>query len=323
MLDEFFPGMEIVGWMQSQPSYGVYLNQHYAAYHLRQFKKPYHVLFVVDPLERANGFYMANQAALTPADRLAEVSGYFIYYEKNTNMHEYMLANKSLDYTAADPNYIEVTPMEYTAEGDYDSYHEPDYGFEKNEGRFTMMGREPEDVIRRHQANKAKRKGQVSAQKRATNLLGSLSAVLFVVAFVMGVSLIRNQERIERMELEIRQLITAHRNLSQHVASGELAPVFAEVAQQEYPTYIYDTNADTPTPETAIETAILPTAPDEQEAIIPPTPEAYTIQPGDSLIAISIRFFGDAGMVEEILALNGIEDPDLIVAGRTIALPQR
>jgi len=40
MLDEHFPGLEIVGWMQSQPSYGTYLNQHYASYHMRQCPKP-------------------------------------------------------------------------------------------------------------------------------------------------------------------------------------------------------------------------------------------------------------------------------------------
>ena len=50
MLARYFEGMEIVGWMQSQPSYGVYLNQHYAAYHMREFTKTNQVLFVMDPL---------------------------------------------------------------------------------------------------------------------------------------------------------------------------------------------------------------------------------------------------------------------------------
>ncbi|MCL1877818.1 MAG: LysM domain-containing protein [Defluviitaleaceae bacterium] len=63
--------------------------------------------------------------------------------------------------------------------------------------------------------------------------------------------------------------------------------------------------------------------PYEEAAIIAPIPETYTIQPGDSLLAISLRFFGDANMVYAILELNGLEDPDMIIAGRTISLPRR
>ena len=115
MLDEHFPMMEIVGWMQSQPSYGTYLNQHYATYHLRQFRKAYQVMYVLDPIERANAFYTPDPDALTPSERMTEVSGYFIYYEKNVNMHEYMLANKIVEYTPKKPTLIERTPMEYAS----------------------------------------------------------------------------------------------------------------------------------------------------------------------------------------------------------------
>lgn len=355
VLDEHFSGMEIVGWMQSQPSYGTYLNQHYGAYHLRQFKKPYQVLFVVDPLEKTNAFYMANPSALTPSDRVAEIPGYFIYYEKNTNMHEYMLANKSLDYTAKSPTYVELTPMEYATDSHdpYEAYDsaglDDDEEYESTvEGRYRVdspQDLQPEDIIRRHQANKERRKGYLMENKRAVNLLASLCAVLFVVSFVMGVGLIRNQDRIERMEGEMRQLATAHRNLFAQVSSssGELAPVFAEApppqqleAIEEPPAYedTFEPSAAVPATQPPAATAppattppqpvaAVPTAPGEQEALIPAIPEAYTIQPGDSLIAISIRFFGDPGMVDEILALNGLDDPDHIVAGRTIALPRR
>ena len=145
----------------------------------------------------------------------------------------------------------------------------------------------------------------------------------------MGVGLIRNQDRIERMESEMRQLATAHRNLFAQISSTDLAPVFAE-AQPPFETP-FEEAEEPPAYEEMFypalqptETAnIIPTAPGEQEALIPQIPEAYTIQPGDSLIAISLRFFGDPNMVDEILALNGIDDPDLIVAGRTIALPRR
>ena len=366
MLDEHFPGQEIVGWMQSQPSYGTYLNQNYGAYHLRQFTKPYQVLFVMDPLERVNVFYMANPNAITPAERVADVGGYFIYYEKNINMHEYMLTNKTADY-AKPPQFVEPSHFESTAEEDGHSLSSQDthnYAYEDDYDQTTHQAHiaDPEEVIRRHQVNSKKRRGSRAEQKRTSSLLASLCAVLFVVSFVMGVGLIRNQDRIDRMEGEIRQLVTAHRNLFVQMSNLEFTPAFAEANPAVAPeggahfyTHVYDTppaievsytppaQAEAeqppepiyqPPPTLEPEPEHIPPAPPapqqpvaynqyEHEAFIPAIPATYIIQPGDSLLAISLYFFGDIGMVDEILALNGIADPNHIVAGRTIALPQR
>jgi len=329
MLEEHFPGMEIVGWMQSQPSYGTYLNQHYGAYHLRQFTKPYQVLFVMDPLDRANTFYATNPDAITPADRVTDVGGYFIYYEKNVNMHEYMLTNTSADYAAKETKFVELV-----SEETQEDYQEPLH-------RTTYE----EDIPRRHQAPRTRRAPVKDGQKRASGMLASLCAVLFIVSFALGIGLIRNQDRIEQMENQIHQLTIAHRNLFTQMSNAELAPVFAE-ANQTPPVYVQTPEPDTlpteyaltsipeptPEPEPAPEPppSLPPVRPDPEPSPPPPLieeafyiPLTYTIQPGDSLSAISLRFFGTVGMVDEILALNGMDNPDHIVVGRTISLPQR
>jgi nucleoid-associated protein YgaU len=242
---------------------------------------------------------------------------------------------------------VEFTPLEYATEDKSEERfdksfderfggesHLDDFDDERDDrvgGRYSFGGlpretssSDPERIIKRHQAAKDKRKGEKMEQKRSTNLLGGLCAVLFVVTFVMGVGLIRSQDRIERMEGEMRQLTTAFRNHFTQEPSppGPLAPAFAEAAQPpstvapdaSYP-YTEDSHADP----TADASPLM----GENPALIPPIPETYTIQPGDSLIAISLRFFGNTDMVADILELNGIEDPDMIVAGRTIALPRR
>jgi hypothetical protein len=335
MLEEFFPNMEIIGWAQSQPSYGTYLNQYYGAYHLRQFRKAHQVMFVIDPLERTNAFYAANPTAMTPADRMEEISGYFIYYEKNTNMHEYMLVNKSSDYTTKSPTLVELKPLEFATEDEPQDYENLFEDEPKMEGRFSMGGPklrgEPEDVIRRHEAAKSRRRGSFLEQKRMMNLLAGLCAVLFVISFVMGVGLIRNQERLDNYGAQMRQLATALRD---HMADAT-EPVFAEgISVPELPNAVEnipevtETPAPTPQPtatppQSDTTAAINPPALGEVDALISPIPASYTIQPGDSLLAISLYFFGDTNMVNEILALNGIENADHIIAGRTIALPQR
>jgi len=332
VLDEHFPMMEIVGWMQSQPSYGTYLNQHYASYHLRQFRKAYQVMFVLDPIERSNAFYAPDPDARTPSERMTEASGYFIYYEKNTNMHEYMLANKSIDYTAASPTIIEKTPLVFSGTDEepedmpsdsYDYEDEPSLADYSRSSRYSM---EPEEIIRRHQSEKAKRKAPATEHRRALNMVASLCAVLFVVTFIMGVGLVRNQDRINAMEQEIRLLNTGYRNLFAQMHAGELTPVFVgqdPPAQED--DYIALPTPEATEPPAEADATPIPTPQPTPTPELPSAqiPETYTIQYGDSLIGISMRFFDTADMVEAIMYLNGIEDPHHIVAGRTIALPRR
>ena len=87
-IETHFPGMEIMGWMQSQPGYGTFLNPQYKSYHKQFFGKNHQTLFVIDPLEKVNTFYINKNGGVH------ESNGYFIYYEKNQHMHEYMLENK-------------------------------------------------------------------------------------------------------------------------------------------------------------------------------------------------------------------------------------
>ncbi|MCL2753705.1 MAG: hypothetical protein FWE44_06115, partial [Defluviitaleaceae bacterium] len=91
-LDKHFAGCEIVGWMQSQPGYGVHLNPSYADYHMNNFTRPYHLLFVMDPVEKLNLFYVWNKQM----DGIAEANGYFVYYDQNKGMQTYMAENRIL-----------------------------------------------------------------------------------------------------------------------------------------------------------------------------------------------------------------------------------
>jgi len=306
-------------------------------------------MFVLDPIEKSNAFYVPDPDARTPSERMTETSGYFIYYEKNTYMHEYMLANKSIDYTAANPAIIDKTPLVFTSRGE-----EPDEGkaesepFEENEDdsaydgypRSSRYSMEPEEVIRRHQSEKARRKAPITEQRRALNMVASLCAVLFVVTFIMGAWIVRSQDRITEMEQQIRLLNTGYRNLfaqlhtgeTEHTPENEFTPVFAGedqgMANYNVQTDDQEDYTALPTAEPTDPPAQATTPPQAAQDDPPPVayleiPETYTIQYGDSLIGISLRFFETADMVEAIMALNGIDDPHHIVAGRTIALPRR
>ncbi|WP_316576101.1 LysM peptidoglycan-binding domain-containing protein [Nocardia canadensis] len=79
------------------------------------------------------------------------------------------------------------------------------------------------------------------------------------------------------------------------------------------------TNTDNPLPAPAPEPVAA--APIAEEVPPPPAAQTYTVEPGDTLWAISERFYGDGNRYQEIAAASGIDNPDLINAGQVLTIP--
>jgi LysM repeat protein len=79
------------------------------------------------------------------------------------------------------------------------------------------------------------------------------------------------------------------------------------------------TNADAPPPPTPEAPAPEPPPPP------PPAPEpavrTYIVVSGDTLWAISERFYGDGNKYQEIANASGISNPDLIYPGQVLTIP--
>lgn len=86
--DNFFPGQEVVGWFLSRIGFSVEMNQKIIKAHLNNFPGNHKVLYMMDSLENEDAFYMCEN------QQLLRQKGYYIYYEKNSSMREYMLAGK-------------------------------------------------------------------------------------------------------------------------------------------------------------------------------------------------------------------------------------
>ncbi|MDR1558841.1 MAG: LysM peptidoglycan-binding domain-containing protein [Clostridiales bacterium] len=293
-IDQYFPGMKIVGWMQSQPSYGVYLNSGYIDVHMNHFKKKYQVMFVMDPIEKANAFYTYTKSGMT----LEETKGYFIYYDKNESMHEYIVQNKMSDNPE---NAVMVSS---------DTSLPPDHA--------PVI-----DSLRSRSLSKVYTK-ESQEQKRVLNLLVGLCAVLFIVSFIVGAGLIQNQDRISLMERQLVQLNASYKNLALQFSKDTTVPVSGGQETSSVPDAAAtsgviqtDGSGFTERPSSTPEPTDEPTRP-----VTPATiPETYTIRDGDTLNSISLRFYGTSDMVSRIMEYNGITDPNLIVSGRIIELP--
>ncbi|WP_029114058.1 LysM peptidoglycan-binding domain-containing protein [Mycobacterium sp. URHB0044] len=69
-----------------------------------------------------------------------------------------------------------------------------------------------------------------------------------------------------------------------------------------------------PAPEPAAAAAPPPPPP-------PPAPRTYTVVSGDTLWAISERFYGDGNRYQQIADASGVSNPDLIHPGQVLTIP--
>ena len=83
--DRFFPDLEIMGWGLSRMGFSVRLNDKIKKTHFENFPGEGKVLYMVDHLEQEDAFYVYR------GQDLARQSGYYIYYERNPMMQDYLV----------------------------------------------------------------------------------------------------------------------------------------------------------------------------------------------------------------------------------------
>lgn len=333
-IERFFNGYEVVGEMRAQPGYGAALTPSAARAHTEAFVSRRQVLLLTDPIERVNCFYAWNDAY----DGLREIGGYFIYYEKNAGMQEYMLENKIM------------RPAITKDEEEKDDYEEEADSREKSPERKTLF----------------KPAAPVPEYKKMFNMFAGVSAVLFVVCFLMAASLIQGDSRINKLEEGFTALDSAYNYLLSQAstyrevfASVETAQVIADAEKETAREEETQTEAPAVPPndsqseaDSAEEEAFAAAEEDEPASVIPGTvvivdpneptkapepppnqspvsqatdviPREYVVAAGDNLNSISVRFYGDKTMVDAIMTKNGISDPNMIYFGQVLLLPEK
>jgi LysM repeat protein len=121
---------------------------------------------------------------------------------------------------------------------------------------------------------------------------------------------------------DVRLILQDDRNL---VLYGMDGPAWSSGTQTD--------EAPTPPP-VAAEPEVVPAAVEETKAAPapaeapappppppPPAPRTYTVVSGDTLWAISERFYGDGNRYQQIADASGVSNPDLIHPGQVLTIP--
>ena len=82
--EKYFPDQEIVGWFFAQYQSAVEITDLLVKTHLRYFGGE-KILILMEPVERDEAFFRYDGGTMV------KVEGYYIYYEKNSQMQTYMI----------------------------------------------------------------------------------------------------------------------------------------------------------------------------------------------------------------------------------------
>lgn len=287
---QYFPKLSVVGWFLSRMGFSTAINDKIEKMHVENFPGKDKVLFVTDSLESEDAFYMYEHG------QLVKQKGYYIYYEKNEAMQNYIMKQKG------------DAPLEQ-----------------------SEIQRKDEEIVRQF-----RRKNKDLPENKDTGVGFVYIASSFVVLalLAMGVTIVSNYDKMKEMEVSINRLeVTAEGNTgdsyveamatTEHIPAAtdkDAVPVVADGNTEP------STDADWVNPEETTLTEIIETTEvvvTESEVVVPEDEENqyYVIQEGDSLSSIALKRYGDADYAETIAEANSIGIKDNIFVGQKILLP--
>lgn len=278
-MEKYFKGMTLVGWVHCQPGFGSFLMAKDEEFHRVHFQETWQVLFVVDCLDKMDSFYIYQKEKAG----LQQAKGYFIYYEKNEEMQEYMLdhhVGKRKEEGAKRPK-----PEEAKSDG------------ERKRRRPTPEERiDAAQEIRRVLQKRAK--AAEAAQKSRYTMLAAVSCVLCVACVFMGFGFMKGLERLQSVEMRLAAVQTSYTALAEDVEGVKNQAVFSAMATVTEP----EENEETETSE-------------EEEV------RTHIVEEGETLGYISRKYYGDDSGVDRIMEANGLEDANKIICGQELRIP--
>ncbi len=303
-MEVYFKGLSLLGWVHTQPGFGTFLMAKDETFHREHFKEPWQVLFVIDSLDKLDTFFIHNaeKTGLRPA------KGYFIYYEKNQEMQEYMLDNSLVR-----PR-LEKQKENIVEEGE-----------ERRKRPTPEQRMDAAKDIRRVLKKRAK-EAEEENRSRLTMLAG-VSSILCIACLFMGVSLLNNISRVRKLETEIVTVQNSYYAMAEQLEEAQTQMVFAaqkaEQEQQERLKKEAEERAAQQKREqeqkAAEEEAKKKAEEEQQNKIL----AHYVVEAGDSLGYISSKFYGTSAGIKDIMSANGINDGNKIICGQTLIIPKR
>lgn len=298
--DQYFPEQEIVGWFFAQPQIAMEITELFVKVHLRHFGGE-KILMLMDPGEREDAFFRYD------GGMMAKLSGYYIYYEKNSQMQTYMIERRQKEGGEASEKVEDRAVRNF---------------------RKIIDSKNPEE----------------RGEEKTSAFSYAATVCLALAVLVAGVGFYRNQQEKTEVPEDYRaasaSVVQITPAVTEPVQSVSISP---KAVQTQKPVQTQEAVRGTPAPtETTQKREKISITPEprrskkqsvseatqkkdnktEETSVAAENPrETYVIRPGDTLYQISLNRYGTVEAMEQICALNGISANEIIYPGQVIVLP--
>lgn len=309
-IDRYFKNRHILGWFLSRPGQAAAADGQIEKIHTDNFKDKGTLFYTVDPLDREDAFYLYENG------HLFRQHGYYIYYERNEDMQNYMIEIRQ-------ENHVEEqgTP-----------------GFQNR-------------LFEKKTDHRMKKEALVRKKGRSIKWMPQ-AAVLLLILAVIGIkrnlpseSVPVSQQLIEngqQAEAAAATGDTGHLDIVESIVQQAEQTVAEKNRQAEAANSDNSSTGDGTADSSQTDSMKADDSTEDnseagqqsgteqsnvQEGAVSDTEvmgnayKNYTVKEGDTLLKISREYYQDSAHVETIRQLNQIEDPDYIYPGMVLRLP--
>ena len=284
---KYFMDLEVMGLVVTRNESEEGIPDRLKRIHLENFPGENRIFFLYDGEEKEENFYRTSKR------QLVKQNGYYIYYEKNESMQNYMVDT---------------------------------LGTESEEKEY-------EDLAMEHVRNVIASKTEPVENKKMVHLMYAASTALAAVVLVIGTTMLNNYDKMNNMEQtlnhisdDVTELGKEDGNLLVETLNGNLEKAskkenFPEKEENEEDSKNDKkdfSNQKTDEKEHKKNKKIKTS--EKKPASAKPV-KYYTVKKGDTLVTISGKLYDSDEYVEAIQKMNGIEDKDVIYEGQKLLLP--
>lgn len=325
--EKYFPEQEIVGWFFAQRQIAVEVTDLLIKVHLRYFGGE-KLLLLMEPGERDEAFFRYEGGTMV------KVNGYYIYYEKNSQMQTYMIErNQNTEPDISEKvedkavrNFRKIIDSKKPEKREEEKTSVFSYAAtvclalavlatgaaffqnRQNSSGVSEDARTASAVIAQ-MTPVATGKVQKSTDTGRTNPAVSGTETDKTVQITVAAT--------ERAKAPASTLPPAGTGNAESTLTP--APEVTKQAQTPVPTGTQKENVKKSAAKKNEKQAVQQSA--ETAAPVENVQKTYVIRPGDTLYQISLRCYGTAEAMEEICKLNGISAGEIIYPGQVIVLP--
>lgn len=289
-IQKHFGNKQVVGWFWPSEESPFVMKKEILEIFEREFPGDNQILLVKDIQEEENTVFLMEEGMA------AEQPGYYIYYDKNAAMQEYMLAENA-GKTVDDQEKVKDDAIR---------------NFRK--------------IIKSKKIHLEKPDFKVAKAARFA------SGFLAMTVLALGITVIYNYDRMKAVEKSLTRLTGNVESQMEYVTDdfGDATPVMVHIEEsatektENNSESEVETNGETTLDTETEEGSEVAVANDTEETagVSASAPRAsYLVKVGDTLADISKMYYGDLSMVSEICKLNGITDENTILPGQKILLP--